>query len=172
MSRYLAVKLTLAFLLVSILGALLVVFLVRWQTQREFDQLVYNLYHDDLVEASSQLGAYYDLNDSWDGISGVVIRNGGPGRGRFDHYLPLTVVDAARQVVFGGVRYEAGETVPRRAVSNAVPIEVGGEIVGWVLLDSFGGVNDPNSPEASFLERVNRATVLLASCWPAPSPGP
>jgi hypothetical protein len=45
--RSLTLKLTLAFLLVSVVGAVLVALLVNWQTQREFDQLVYNLYQDD-----------------------------------------------------------------------------------------------------------------------------
>jgi signal transduction histidine kinase len=144
-----------------VIGAVLVVFLVRWQTRQEFDQLVYNLYHDEVLEAGTELAAYYEENAGWEGITGVVIRNPGPGHGP-DHYLPLTVVDADRQVVFGGVNYQPGETLPRRAVNKGVPIEVSGETVGWVLLDSFGGVNDPNSPEANFLARVNRATIFSA----------
>jgi signal transduction histidine kinase len=162
MSRYLAVKLTLAFLLVIILGAVPMVFLVRWQTQREFDELAYNLFQDELLAARSQLGAYYSQNAGWEGLNGVVIRDQGRGRPGGGHYLPLTVVNADREVVFGSANYQPGETVPRRVINRGMPIEVDGETVGWVLLESFGGVNDPSSPEANFLERVNRATAISA----------
>jgi hypothetical protein len=111
--RYLSVKLTLAFLLVSVLGALLVAFLVNWQTQRQFEQLVHDLYYDEMLQASSQLAAYYQVNQNWEGISGVVIRdvNQGPSRGERTHYLPVTVVDAERRVVLGARDYQPGHQV-------------------------------------------------------------
>jgi len=165
--RSLALKLTLAFLAVSILGAVLVALLVNWQTQRQFDRLVYDLYQGDLVNLSSQLAAYYQREGSWAGIEAVVIRDQSswhnhPGR---NYVLPVTLVDADRQVVYGGLQHKPGDQLSRRTANRGVPIETDGETVGWVLLDSFGGRRGllPNSPEANFLTQVNRATILSAS---------
>jgi two-component system, OmpR family, sensor histidine kinase BaeS len=165
--RSLTLKLTLAFLLVSVVGAVLVALLVNWQTQREFDQLVYNLYQDDLENLSSQLAAYHQENGNWEGIGAVLIadeqwRGGGHGAG--SHYLPVTLVDDNRRVIYGGQQYRPGDILPRRILNKGVPIEVNGETIGWVVLASFGGPNSPgaNSPEANFLARVNRATIYSA----------
>ncbi|MCI0397085.1 MAG: ATP-binding protein [Chloroflexi bacterium] len=164
--RSLVLKLTLAFLVVSTLGAVLVALLVNWQTQRQFDQLVYNLYQDELDTLSSQLVAYYQQVGSWQGIEAVVILqqdnwrgHGGPG-----YRLPVTLLDADRTVVYGGWQHEPGEQLSRRLVNNGTPIEVDGETVGWLVLDSFGGQSGfpSDSPEARFLVNVNRATIYSA----------
>lgn len=173
--RSLALKLTLAFLLVSILGAVLVALLVNWQTQREFDQLVYDLYNEDLVSLSDQLADYYQENGSWEGIGAVLIvdegqggpgnnNNNNPGGHNNNHWLPVTLVDANRLVIYGGYRHQPGELLGRGLVNKGVPIELDGETIGWVVLDSFN--RNPalaaNSPEANFLARVNRATMYSA----------
>ena len=46
--RSLTLKLTLAFLLVGVLGAGFVALLINWQTGQEFDAYVQDLYQDDL----------------------------------------------------------------------------------------------------------------------------
>ncbi|HEX6387369.1 MAG TPA: HAMP domain-containing sensor histidine kinase, partial [Anaerolineae bacterium] len=45
-----------------------------------------------------------------------------------------------------------------------VPIEVDGQVAGWVLFDEFGDGSppSPNSPESQFLANVNQATILSA----------
>lgn len=164
----LVLKLTLAFLLVSVIGAVLVALLVNWQTQHEFDQLVYSLYQDELRNLSSQLAVYYQQNGSWQGIERVVILQSGqrPGGHWNNHFqeLPVTLVDADRRVVYGGPPYQPGDIVARRIVNKGVPIEINGQTIGWVVLASFIGPNslDSNSPEAIFLARVNRATIFSA----------
>jgi signal transduction histidine kinase len=166
--RSLVLKLTLAFLLVSVVGAMLVALLVNWQTQREFDQLVYNLYQDDLENLSSQLGAYHQEHGNWEGIGAVLIADeqwrGSGQHGGGNHWLPVTLVDADRRVIYGGQQYRPGDILARRIVNKGVPIEANGETIGWVVLASFGGPNSPgsNSPEANFLARVNRATIFSA----------
>lgn len=167
--RSLAIKLTLAFLVVSVLGAVLVALLVNWQTRRQFDNFMYDLYHDDLVDLSGQLSTYYQEHGNWEGLDleAVVIRDrpSGPGREGHDHWLPVMLVDAGRQVVYGGSQHQPGELLSARVVNQGMPIEADGETVGWVVLDSFGGGRGgfPDSPEANFLDNLNRATALSAS---------
>jgi signal transduction histidine kinase len=171
----LALKLTLAFLFVGVIGAGLVAVFVGWQTESQFDQYIYDLYHDDLVELSNQLAVRYQQNGSWDDISTILIRElfnpfegagagGPPGSGRGSHkWLPVTLVDEDRIVVNSGYKYTAGERVSRRETNKGVPIQLNDETIGWLMVDSFGGSGVPaDSPESAFLANVNQATILSA----------
>ena len=158
--RSLGLKLTLAFLVVGVMGTILVALFVGRRTQDEFGQFVLERYRADVV---TQLAAYYERNGSWDGIDAIVVRDfsGHPGRWR-PGWVPVTLVDANSRVVYGGSRYNAGERVSRPDRNHGLPIQVGDETVGWLLFDSFraGGPPLPGSPESAFLTRVRRAITL------------
>jgi len=64
MTRSLAFKLVLAFLLVSITGATLTTVFARWVTYREFDRLVLEQVQTDFL---ADVTAYYQANGSWQG---------------------------------------------------------------------------------------------------------
>ncbi|HYN89056.1 MAG TPA: hypothetical protein VER55_11020, partial [Ardenticatenaceae bacterium] len=57
--RTLAGKLTLAFLLVGVTGALLVALLVRWQTERQLNRYLEDLYGEEVAELTADLQLYY-----------------------------------------------------------------------------------------------------------------
>ncbi len=160
--RSLSLKLTLAFLFVSIVGVALIAVVVRQQTHRQFDQFVLDRYQIDLID---DLSAYYDQNDGWQGFNAIVIRQPGRRPGMAIPNLlpaPVTLADVDGQVIFGGRQYEAGQQLPDEELDKAVPVDVDGQTVGWVL---FGGVGDqslqpPESPEARFLDRINLAILL------------
>ncbi len=170
--RSLALKLTLAFLFVGVIGAGLVAVFVGWQTENQFNQYIYELYHDDLLNLSGQLSAYYQEFGSWDGISTgtILIReqfnsSNGPGGGRRgNEWLPVTLVNEDRIVVNNGHQYMAGDKMSRRETNKGVPIELNNETIGWVIIESFGRIEQPpaNSPATDFLANVNRATILGA----------
>ena len=63
--RSLTVKLTLAFLLIGTIGAILVAVLVGQRTRSEFDRFLSERDQGVLVEA---LAGYYASHGSWDGI--------------------------------------------------------------------------------------------------------
>lgn len=162
--RSLAIKLTLAFLLISVLGTVMVAILINWQTRRQFDTLVTQLYQEDLETIHSQLVTYYQEHGSWQGITDIFFAEQ-PSDTEHDEpstrKLPITLVDSGLQVVFGNHHVQQGEVLPTSAVAQGLPIEVDGEIVGWVVLDSFGGNSGDfaDSPEANFLANLNNLTV-------------
>lgn len=163
--RSLSLKLAIAFLVVGVLGAGLVALLVNWRTAREFDQYVYDLYQDDLANLTAQLAEYYQTYGNWDGINAVLILDQSvPGGHRERHWLPVTLVDAQRVVVYGGGQYQVGQQLSRRDVQPGVEIEVDGKGVGWILIADFNekGRSFSGSPEASFLANVNQATIFSA----------
>ena len=161
--RSLAFKLTLAFLVVGVVGAALVALFVRQRTQHEFDRFVLSRYQQDLVD---ELADYYQTNGSWEGIGAILVSAQAPIRpgpqGLFP--APVTLLDADRVVVYGGWRYQRGEQVEDRGKGQHVPVEAEGVTVGWLLFESLrdraSAMREPS--ESDFLERVNQAILLGA----------
>jgi len=69
--RSLAFKLSLAFLLVGLIGAILMAFFTWQNTQRRFDQFVADR---DRFSSENMLAQYYQANGSWDGVETVFER--------------------------------------------------------------------------------------------------
>lgn len=159
--RSLALKLTLAFLFVGLIGAVLVAIFVGVRTQREFDQFISERYQQDLV---AQLADYYQQEGSWEGLNAIGLRYP-THRGRQGYMsAPVALVDGNQTVVLGTRRYQVGQQLERAELRQALPVEVDGQIVGSVLLDlpPEAAVPPPLSPEGNFLARVNQAILLSA----------
>lgn len=159
--RSLTLKLTLAFLFVGLIGALLVAVFVGVRTQREFDQFISERYQRDLVD---QLATFYQENGGWQGLSAIAWRVAG-ARGREGYVrAPVALVDSDRTVVLGSRNYRIGQQLSPAELRGALPIEVNNEVVGSVLLDTAMEPRErvPISPEDTFLARVNRAIALGA----------
>src|SRR6187399_820549 len=69
--RSLTAKLTLAFLLVGLTGAILVAVLVGQRTRSEFDRFLSEHDQATLVQA---LSSYYAAQNSWSGVGGMLAR--------------------------------------------------------------------------------------------------
>ena len=155
--RSLTVKLTLAFLVVALTGAGLVAIFLGRHTQREFNRFVLLNYQREIV---SRVVDYYESRGSWDGLIGEVP----PSRWhRGDKPAPdlFTLLDAEGRVLLAGRQYWIGQQLARSEIERAVPVQVDGQTVGWVL---FGQtpiqVRDlPGSPELDFLARMQRALI-------------
>jgi signal transduction histidine kinase len=159
--RSLTLKLTLAFLFVGLLGALLVAVFVGLRTQREFDQFISDRYRQDLID---QLAGYYQENGSWQGLSAINLRlDDGRGRPSFMR-AAVALVDNDQTVVLGSRNFEVGQQVGQSDMRDSLPVEVDGQTVGAVLFDLPTDMpqRDPYSPEDAFLARVNQAIVFGA----------
>ncbi len=157
--RSLTLKLTLAFLFVGLIGALLVAGFVGLRTQREFNQFISDRDQQDLVD---QLASYYQETGSWEGLTAIALRY--PARGGRSGYMPAPVVlvDSNQTVVLGNQRYSVGQQLTRSEMRRAQTIQVDGQAVGALLVDASGAIRDPlapRSPEADFLARINLAII-------------
>jgi len=163
--RSLTVKLTLAFLLIGLTGAVMVAFLVRRSTQRQFDRFVLDQNQQTLV---SNLIQYYQANRSWTGVE-TVFRTGqnspptqnqgppsGPGRSLF------ILTDPSGQVVFGGDPKNHEQKLIPAELKKGTPLEVDGTTVGWLIFAPALDQWRPGTPEGDFLSGVNRAIYLSA----------
>ena len=154
--RSLALKLTLAFLFVGLIGAVLVAVFVGVRTQREFDQFINDRYRQDMVQ---ELADYYGQHGGWQDISAIALRTPG-GFVR----APVALVDTSQTVLLGTRRYHVGEVLSNGELRRALPIEVDGQVVGQLLIDATADPQQrpPYSAETEFLGRVNQAIVFGA----------
>lgn len=164
--RSLAFKLTLAFLLVGLTGAVLVAVIVRQRTRLAFDQFIQNRDQQTLV---SNLIEYYRLNGGWNGIAQVFAPRENlrpqpdPERSWINPriWMRFTLVDASQVIIFDGRPEQIGKTVSNRELKRATPLILDDQIIGWLLPPSARDWA-PTTPEAQFLQNVNSATMLSA----------
>jgi signal transduction histidine kinase len=158
--RSLAVKLTLAFLVVSVVGVALIALILQQRTQSEVGQLVTDQLRAELV---NNLTEYYERTGSWAEIDGIFMRTRHWDRSRNAAPAPVTLLDKNRAVVFSGAGFVPGEK-PLAIDGVEAPIVVDDETVGWVAFDParFSRLPPPGSPESDFLGRINTAILVSA----------
>jgi len=156
--RSLAFKLTLAFLFVGVIGAVLVAVFVGMQTRRQFDQFLSESYEDTLVE---RLVAYYEQNGSWQGANRILMQNYRDNNSSdFEDRqrpLPWIVVDETGSPVTSGGQVRSDRQINARDLQEGVPIQIEGETVGYLVRIPFERDQGQNpSPEETFLARVSQ----------------
>jgi signal transduction histidine kinase len=157
--RSITVKLVLSFLGISLISVLLIVFLARYATDREFRRFTATNDRSSLI---STLKDYYIVRGSWDGIQEAELfmrfpaPNGNPSPKPYD---ALTVADQFGKVIRAGSNSRVGDTVPAGEIQRGAPIQVNGETVGYLIFSP--PPFDENSPERNFLNRT--ALLLLYS---------
>ena len=153
--RSLIVKLSLAFLLVSLAGIALVAIFAGRVSANEFGNFV-DAQENSLV--LQQLANYYEANGSWNNLdrSGVGGVGSNTGLSR-----PFTVVDMQGQVVLAGLGQNVGSSVPRGWLNRGIPIEVNEQGVGQLLFGE-GRARGLAPPRNDFSDRVNQAIFLAA----------
>ena len=161
-------KLVLAFLTVSIVGALLAVVLARWLTMREFNQLVIEQAQTAFIERAA---AYYAANGSWEGIALHFRQSPRPPYQQDAHpsgdknsqqpAFVFTLVDQDGRVVVPGGPYHMRERLPEEIVAGGEPVQVDNETVGTVI--ASGKLPQLAPQEQRYLQRTNQALFLAAS---------
>lgn len=157
--RSLALKFTLAFLVVALTGGVLVAVFVQIGTVRAFDRFVQDQDQNSFVNILSQ---HYQLNNSWDGVGQVIERGRFLAPGPYSRRNFLVLVDQDGKVVVGGKGYESGAYPPPVGAQGGIPIEVDGRVVGWLKIDPKVRTALPGSPEAEFVGRVTQAVSFSA----------
>jgi signal transduction histidine kinase len=157
----LSFKLVLAFLVVGLIGVAIVALLASMTTENAFARFIFDEYRQASVE---QLTNYYKAHADWNGVSVFAPVPGPVPFERHSHggrrWAAITLVDEDGVVILPGIGSHHGEKMPKQALADALPIEVDGETVGWVLAtrEAF-----PESPaEAQFVQRINRTLIASA----------
>lgn len=181
--RSLTLKLTLAFLVVSLAGTALVAVFVWQTTTSEFDRYVQDQERDTFV---ANAAAYYEMRGSWAGVAehfrrvtpapqGIPPRPGNAGPqppplqpGNTGGTQPLSVqqenpfalADQNGRVVVPAGRYLAGDRVPAAELERGVAVEVDDQVVGTVL--TVGPPPQRTPRDEAYLERTSQVLLITA----------
>lgn len=157
MMRSLVFKLSVAFLLVSLVGIALVAFFAGRVSANEFNSFAEAQSNSLLMD---QLVNYYEINGSWDGLDRIGI---GGTTAEDGEVRPFVVTDSQNLVVLSGLNQEVGNRAPRGWLNRGIPIEVAGEQVGQLIFAEGIQRGMPQQPpRADFSTRVNRAIFWAA----------
>lgn len=164
--RSLAFKLTLAFLLVGLIGAALTPALAGLVTQLRFEQFIRER---DRTSFVTPLAEYYRVTGSWRGVEAVfsyrpMMMGPGPGagQGRHERRRVFMLLDAEDRPVYsqGDERAIADLLADGQALD--VPIQVDDRAVGRLILEPFFMRPQPGTPEADFQASIWRLIGLSA----------
>lgn len=161
--RSLALKLLLAFLLVSVIGVALTALLARWATYQEFEQLVLERTREDYVE---RVTAYYEEHGSWVGVAQITRRPPQPLPQNPDQATPqspplaFTLVNHRGAVVASGGPFRLNDRVPWTLIAEGIPIVANEQLVGTVV--TTGEPPELDQREQAYLARTNRVSLYAA----------
>lgn len=153
------VRLSLAFVFVAVISALAVAVLATSVASNQFQQYVAR--RDLLTQTGvlDDLAVYYETNGTWAGVESVLAQLAGRGQGR--GRPPVLLADSTSSIVYDERNQRVGTALSNSEHDNALPIEVKGAIVGYLLLGAQGrGALATN--EQDFLDQLQR-TLLIAA---------
>jgi signal transduction histidine kinase len=162
--RSLVAKLSIAFLIVGLLGVGLIALFASRTTQSEFRNFIFEEYSGTFIE---QLAEHYRTHDGWSDIREALpfpdrfpFQGQGQGQGpRPVNFITLT--DSSGSVIIGGAGYHSGEQVSPDVLKKGAPIKLDGEVIGY-LLDTREAFR-VNPSEIAFLNRVTRLLIFGAA---------
>jgi two-component system sensor histidine kinase BaeS len=157
--RSLRFRLTLAFLVVGLLGVAAGAIVASYRASGAFQEFTFARNQEGLV---STLAAYYEENGSWDGLPRMFPSSGPIGGGAPNIPLreprSLLIADESGRVVVPGAGEQVGDQLSQKMLSNATPIQSGGVTVGWLVVpqDAFARTRG----EEQFLSQLNTALIV------------
>lgn len=156
----LTAKLTLAFLLVGVIGVLLFALMLGQRARVQFDRFLSNR---DRLMVVNALGQYYTTHQSWAGVK-QELGDTPP----WDFFIRNAVlIDANATVLFDSPAYNRGQSVSATVLKSSSPITVNGQIVGYVVFTPPPPRRDdlhaPVAVETAFLRSVLWAAAISAA---------
>ena len=148
-------KLAAAFFLVVLLTVSVIAIVANRATSIGFQRFLDEDQADQAASVVNDLAAYYADYGSWSGVENV-LRDYLPGRGGGGGGATLIVIDGQGDVAAtaGSGR---GRARPEADQQEALPIMVGGQQVGGLIIDQPGMMS--GAPAQQYLESVNQALV-------------
>jgi two-component system OmpR family sensor kinase len=186
------VRLTMAFVLVTLVGVSTVALLANLSASSQFRRY---LIHNEMMgwdnpstglrtSLTDELAAYYERQGSWDGVEVVFGESmGGPMQPGWGHPFGVypeqsrraqgwgrmyrggastLLADEQGLIVYDSQGQRTGETLSRSERRLAIPIQAEGRTVGFLLAIPPGGMQ-LRPQEQSFLDQVNRALLLAGA---------
>jgi signal transduction histidine kinase len=157
--RSLQFRLTLAFLIVGVLGVAVGAVVASHRASGAFQDFTFARNQEGLV---ANLASYFEENGNWDGVAASFPPSGpgGPGNPNVPLNEPrnLVLADAAGRMLMPGPGRQVGEVLPADVLANATPIQSGGVTVGWLVIPENAFARTRG--EEQFLGQLNTALIF------------
>lgn len=155
----LSIKLTLAFLIVSLAGVGLFAGVIWFSTARQFDQFLVDRAQSEFAAYAQE---YYQLNGSWAGVTSELQNTSRPPQHGEDgrEGLSIALADQSNRIIVSGGKYSLGDIASDKEIKQGVAILVDGKLVGTAL--KTGSQPTRNPVEESYLLTTNRALGYAA----------
>jgi two-component system OmpR family sensor kinase/two-component system sensor histidine kinase BaeS len=153
------VRLSIAFVFVAVSSALAVAVLATSAASNQFQQYVAR--RDALAQTGvmDSLAAYFQATGAWDGVETVLAQFAGRGQGR--GRPPLLLADATGGIIYDERQQRVGTMLTSSESDSALPVEVNGVTVGYLLLGAQGR-GTLEASEQDYLDQLQR-TLLIAA---------
>lgn len=150
-------KLTLAFLLLSLIVIGLAVTLIWGLINYQFNQYLEVQRQNDFAVAANN---YYLENRTWDGVDNYLREQQLlPSLNEVDPPpQPFVLVNTDRKVIIASAPYTVGEKVKQGTLDKGIPIESGGEVFGTII--STGQPLVRNPIDQKYVDQINRGFWL------------
>lgn len=161
------VRLTLAFIAVTLVGVAIIALLVDWNADTQFRQ--YLMRQDMMMQSSlgDDLAVAYQRTGNWNGASDIIANYSAPfmgmmgGRGQGRNSPPVLLADANGKVIYDDRNLRAGTTFSADERNAAQTITVDGKVVGYLILGQAMRVALAPTDQA-FLDQL-RVTLVIAA---------
>jgi two-component system sensor histidine kinase BaeS len=150
-------KLTLAFLFVSLIAIGLATIFIWGRISYEFNRYVTDQRQNEFVIAAT---AYYQNNNSWNGVD-TYLRTQGllpPLPESNPPPQPYVLIDTNREVLIASAPYIVGEKVKKGIIDKGVPVKVNGQVVGTVISTGQPLVRKPI--DQKYADQINQSLWL------------
>jgi signal transduction histidine kinase len=152
-------KLTLAFLLISLLAVGLAAAFVWGSVSYAFNRYLENQQQNSFVVAAT---TYYQNNHNWNGVDTYLrtqqllppLNEANPPP------QPYILADSDRSVIVASGPYVAGEKVKKGDLEKGIPVKVSGQIVGTVISTGQPLIRKPM--DQKYIDQINQALWIAA----------
>ena len=147
-------KLTLAFLLVSLIAIGLAAAFIWGMISYEFNRYLQDQGKNQFVEAVT---TYYQTHNSWNGVRSYLQTQGllPPPTAVNPPPQPYVLVDINREVLIASSPYSVGEKVRQGDIDKGISIQINGQIVGAVISTGQPLVRKPI--DQNYINQINQA---------------
>lgn len=152
-----SIKLTLAFLLVSLIAVGLVAAFIWGTAFSEFNRYLVNQRQGDFIVAVT---AYYQAQRTWAGVDAALREQNllPPPNEPDAPPQPFVLVGFNREVLVGSEPYLVGQKVKKGDIEKGIPIQIDGQTVGTVISTGQPLVRKPIDDK--YLQQITRALWL------------
>jgi signal transduction histidine kinase len=156
------VRLTLAFIAITLLGVVSVAVLADVLADQAFRQYVTR---QDMVVQSGlldNLAIYYQRQGNWNGVAAILSSAPGSGAGRGGRGHPtLLLADSRGQIVYDEHSTRVGEILTTDERANALPVIVNDQAVGYLVVSGNTGSTLPPAAQ-TFLSQLRTTLLIIA----------